>query len=151
LPKPALTQRLERTSNYCVLLSRRNRGIKGTEQFMIDFRNEKTFQSFKAGDTIFVKGSQGQKMYAVVTGEVEIRLGEQYLATAYENEIFGEMALVEKQDRIASAIAVKNSNVAVIDSKRFDELMGNKEFAMKVLHAVSSRLRTEMKLKPFGS
>lgn len=118
---------------------------------MIDFRDEKVFESFKAGETIFIKGSQGQKMYAVVTGEVEIRLGDQYLATAYENEIFGEMALVEKQDRIASAIAVKDSHVAVIDRERFEELMDNKEFAMKVLHAVSSRLRTEMKLKPFAS
>lgn len=118
---------------------------------MIDFRSEKEFQSYKAGETIFIKGDQGQKMYAVVTGEVEIRLGDQYLATAYENEIFGEMALVEKQDRVASAIAVKDSTVAVIDAKRFDELMGNKEFAMKVLHAVSARLRTEMKLKPMGA
>lgn len=114
---------------------------------MIDFSQERSYQRYKAGETIFTVGERGWDMYAVIDGEVEIRLGRNYISTAKENEIFGEMALIDKMDRTATAYAVKDSTVAVISEDRFRELSEDSDFALQMLRTVSARLRTEMRMK----
>lgn len=115
---------------------------------MIDFSNEKNYRTYEAGETIFILGERGRDMYAVVKGEVEIRLGDQYISTAKENEVFGEMALIDQKDRTATAMATQDETVvAVIPEERFRELVENSDFAIMMMRAISSRLRTEMRLK----
>ena len=92
-------------------------------------------------------GERGYDMYAVIEGEIEIRLGSNYISTARENEVFGEMALIDQKDRTATAYAVKDSTVAVICEDRFRELVKDPDFAVDMMRVVSSRLRTEMRIK----
>jgi len=114
---------------------------------MFDFSDEKSYRTYKAGETIFMVGERGCDMFAVIEGEVEIRLGSNYISTARENEVFGEMALIDQKDRTATAYAVKDSTVAVISENRFRELSKNPDFALDMMRVVSSRLRTEMRIK----
>jgi len=114
---------------------------------MIDFSNEKNYRTYKAGETIFIMGERGYDMFAVVEGEVEIRLGDSYISTARENEVFGEMALIDQKDRTATAMATKDSTVAVIPEDRFRELVEDSDFAIMMMRSISERLRTEMRLK----
>lgn len=114
---------------------------------MIDFNLEKEYRTYKAGETIFIVGEPGNNMFAVVEGEVEISLGNSYISTAKENEIFGEMALIDQKDRSATAIATKDSVVAVISEVRFHELVEDSDFSVLMMRSISSRLRTEMRLK----
>lgn len=114
---------------------------------MIDFSNERNYRTYRAGETIFIMGERGRDMFAVVKGEVEIRLGNQYISTARENEVFGEMALIDQKDRTATAMATVDSTVAVIPEDRFRELVENSDFAIMMMRAISSRLRTEMRLR----
>jgi len=114
---------------------------------MFDFSEEKNYRTYKAGETIFTLGERGYDMYAVIEVEIEIRLGSNYISTARENEVFGEMALIDQKDRTATAYAVKDSTVAVICEDRFRELVKDPDFAVDMMRVVSSRLRTEMRIK----
>lgn len=115
---------------------------------MVDFGDEKNYRTYKAGETIFIMGERGYDMFAVIEGEVEISLGNNYISTAKENEIFGEMALIDQKDRTATAMATKDSTVAVIPENRFRELVeGDSEFAILMMRSISARLRTEMRLR----
>lgn len=114
---------------------------------MFDFSDEKNYRTYKAGETIFSVGERGHDMFAVIEGEVEIRLGSNYISTARENEVFGEMALIDQKDRTATAYAVKDSTVAVISENRFRELAQKPDFSLDMMRVVSSRLRTEMRIK----
>lgn len=114
---------------------------------MIDFSVEKDFLSFKKGEEIFTEGEEGEVMYGVINGEIELRANGRYLATILENEIFGEMALLDKGPRSATAVAVRNATVAVIDKERFLQMIKeNPDFALQVMSTLAQRLRVELKL-----
>ncbi len=114
---------------------------------MIDFSLEKDFLSFKKGDLIFSEGDDGDVMYGLVSGEVELRVNGRYLSTIMENEIFGEMALLDNSARSASAIAIKPATVAVISKDRFLEMVkANPDFSLEVMSTLAQRLRVELKL-----
>jgi len=86
-------------------------------------------------------------MFGLISGEVELRVNGRYLATIMDNEIFGEMALLDSTDRSASEIAVKPSTLAVITKERFLEMVKeNPDFALAVMSTLASRLRVELKL-----
>ena len=64
----------------------------------------------QAGEAIFNEGDFGDRAYIVEDGIVEISRkvgGEKMtLGTVEKNGIFGEMALIDESNRIASAVAV---------------------------------------------
>lgn len=73
-------------------------------------------ETFKTDDTIFRQGSQGDRMYLVAEGQVEIRFNDSqggdhavlYLGTG---QLFGEMALLDRGARSASVVAVQDGTV----------------------------------------
>jgi len=77
-----------------------------------------------AGHVIFKEGDIGQEAFIIDSGMVQIFKtgpnGEKIvLATIGRGEIFGEMALVDNQPRMAAAEAVENSMVVVIPRSDF--------------------------------
>jgi len=99
-----------------------------------------------AGQTIFKVGDAGLTMYLILNGEVEIRTAEnQLLDRLTAGQVFGEMALVDNQERSASATAVKTSTLAAINKERFAALTQQlPSFATVVMAIMSSRLRRYM-------
>ena len=74
---------------------------------------------YVAGEYIFYQGDPGLGMYLIRDGEVEIkREGTSkkavQLAKLKKGDFFGELALVEGEKRSASAIAIKDTKLAVI-------------------------------------
>lgn len=115
---------------------------------MIDFQNEKDFISYKTGDIVFDEGDLGSVMYGVVEGEVELRTGGKYLASVRENELFGEMVLLDSRQRSATAVAVRDTTLAKITKERFLEYVGkDPSFALKVMGTLAGRLRVESKMR----
>jgi CRP-like cAMP-binding protein len=56
--------------------------------------------------------------------------------------MFGEMAIIEKQPRSASAIAVQPTRVLVLNEKLYDNMIGtNPDFARKMNKVLSERIR----------
>lgn len=107
-------------------------------------------QTFSEGQTIFEEGEEGDAMYVVVGGGVELsRLSgdgvKQVLATAREGDIFGEMSLIESAPRTATAIARSdNTNLIVIDQAKFIYLVSQQPvFALTIMQSLSKRLRAK--------
>ena len=80
---------------------------------------------FPAGATIFSTGDPRDVMYAVVEGEVDIIVNGKVVETVGKGGIFGEMALIEHQDRTATAITKTDTKLAVVDERRFLVLIGS--------------------------
>jgi CRP/FNR family cyclic AMP-dependent transcriptional regulator len=56
--------------------------------------------------------------------------------------MFGEMAIIEKQPRSASAVAIQPTRVLVLNEKLYDSMIGaNPDFARKMNRVLSERIR----------
>jgi CRP/FNR family transcriptional regulator, cyclic AMP receptor protein len=98
--------------------------------------------SYETGDTILREGQVGVLMYVVLKGKVAIRAGETLLETVVPGGIFGEMALVDRTPRLASAIAESNVKLLAINRAAFLNLVKHsRRFAASLLAAVSARAR----------
>lgn len=106
------------------------------------FRNADNFRVFKAGDVIFREGDSGEEMFIIRNGNVDIRVGEKTVATLEQDEVFGEMALVDHYPRSASAIAATDCELVPIDTRRFLFLIGQTpHFALQIMQMLAARLR----------
>ncbi|HKW38250.1 MAG TPA: cyclic nucleotide-binding domain-containing protein [Burkholderiales bacterium] len=98
--------------------------------------------SYDAGNTILREGQVGVLMYVVLKGKVAIRAGEALLETVVPGGIFGEMALVDRTPRLASAVAESNVKLLAINRAAFLNLVKHsRRFAASLLVAVSARAR----------
>lgn len=99
-------------------------------------------KSFEPDDRIFVQDDDGDCMYVVRTGRVGITVSGAVMETVGPNGIFGEMALIERAPRSATAIAREPTEVAVIDEQAFLYLVEhNPGFALNLLRRLARRLR----------
>jgi CRP-like cAMP-binding protein len=100
-------------------------------------------RAYKAGDVIFNEGDPAEELYVVKTGSVEIRLGNRLLDTLPERSIFGEMALIDKGPRSATAIAATDVTLVPVAEKQFLFLVSRTPFfALNVMRVLVDRLRS---------
>lgn len=100
----------------------------------------------KAGELIFSKEDIGRSFFVVIEGKVKIFTGaanrSKTLAYMVEGDFFGEMALLGGKTRSASAEAVTDCELIVIDRQRFFELIEtDTSFTLCLLRTLSERLR----------
>jgi CRP/FNR family transcriptional regulator, cyclic AMP receptor protein len=106
------------------------------------FKSSEDSQSFARGDVIFKEGDPGAEMYAVQQGWVDLMVAGKVVETVDPGGIFGEMSLIDRAPRSATAIAGDSCKVVVIDEKRFNFMTQNTpNFALNVLRVISLRLR----------
>jgi CRP-like cAMP-binding protein len=81
-------------------------------------------------------------MFAIVEGTVEIVRGGKVLETLDAGNFFGEMSLIDKSPRSASARAKTECKIVAIDEKRFGFMVQQTPFfALEVMRALATRLR----------
>ncbi len=110
------------------------------------FDDDKMMKYFKDGDAIVKEGEHGSEMFVISIGKVAITKESEgvttELATLGEGDIFGEMALVESRPRSATAKAVGDVKVRVLDRGSFKVLLGSSpKIAMLVFDRLCQRLR----------
>jgi CRP/FNR family cyclic AMP-dependent transcriptional regulator len=106
------------------------------------FENSTEPVSFPAGSIIFSEGDQGDSMYVVKQGEVELQVRSVTVETVGPNGFFGEMALIEKDPRTATAVAKVDCLLVPINQKRFEFMIHEVPFfAISVMKGLSRRLR----------
>ncbi|HEV7717924.1 MAG TPA: ATP-binding protein [Arsenicitalea sp.] len=99
------------------------------------------------GDLIIEEGKPGDTLYIILSGELEVtkREGGQevLLASRQAGEFLGEMSLLEKRPRSASARARRASELLEIGPDAFRKLLeSNPSTASTILRTVASRLRS---------
>lgn len=104
-------------------------------------------KTFSPGELIFREGDESHAAYWIIKGKVEISIetpsGRSILTTLDEGEIFGEMGMIDDQPRAATARALVETEVDVIDEAAFrDEVLRKESRLMPYLDTLFERLRT---------
>jgi CRP-like cAMP-binding protein len=101
---------------------------------------------YDAGSVLFKEGEPGEELFIVQSGRVAIkkrvRGGETTLAVMEKGDFFGEMALLERMPRSATAEVIEAGDLIKIDNETFgDMIKTNPEIAIRMLRKYSIRLR----------
>ena len=101
---------------------------------------------FAAGEEIFRMGNRGRNAYIIERGKVAIsatREGENvFSAELGKGEIFGEMSMIDDAPRSATATAIEDTEVIVIQRSRFIQPLASTDPLMNMLlRVVLTRFR----------
>jgi CRP-like cAMP-binding protein len=102
---------------------------------------------YQAGDTIFTAGGPGHSMMGVLSGRVRITLPlvkgrEVVLADLPAGEVFGEVALLDGRDRSASATAISETELLILDRAHVLPILeARADVCLRLLSLVCDRLR----------
>jgi AAA family ATP:ADP antiporter len=100
----------------------------------------------REGETIFEKGDAGDCMYIIVDGQVRVHDGGRTLNYLGEGDVFGEMAVLDPEPRLASVTAVEDTRLFRLDQEAFYELMDDQiEVARGIIHVLSQHLRARVR------
>lgn len=95
-----------------------------------------------AGRRVFSAGDRGNVMFVVMSGQVDIYVGDEVVERAEVGTMFGEMALISEEPRAATAVAVTDCELVAIDTLQFYSLVQQApSFATKVMKVMAERLR----------
>jgi len=106
------------------------------------FEHSKHAKDYPAGSTIFAQGEPRDVMYVVVAGEVDLQREGRTFETLSTGTLVGEMAMIDKAPRSATAIAKTDCRLMPIDEKRFEFMVAETpSFALQVMRILVDRLR----------
>lgn len=96
-------------------------------------------------EVIFAEGEDGDAFFMVVQGSVVISRGATKLATLRSREGFGEMAILDKESRSATATAAEPTTLLSLDRDSFDRAIEqNPVLARGVYRVLTERLRNTL-------
>ena len=105
------------------------------------FRHADNKKVVPAGSVLFREGDPGDGLYVIVSGELDILVGEKIVDTLTSGTIVGEMALLNHAPRSATARAKTDCEIAPVDEKRFLFMVSQTPFfALQVMRVLSARL-----------
>jgi CRP/FNR family cyclic AMP-dependent transcriptional regulator len=103
-------------------------------------------KTFKAGTSLFHEKDHSRELYIVQEGSVLIyrKIGtrELVLARLEKGSVFGEMALIDGKPRSASARALADCTLILIDAETFlDRVQGIPSWFMSIIRTTSEKIR----------
>jgi CRP-like cAMP-binding protein len=106
------------------------------------FEKETTPAPYAAGSVIFKEGETRDNMYMVKTGEVDLLVRGELVETTGEGGFFGEMAMIDRSPRSATAVAKTDCSLIPINEKQFLFMVQETPFfAIMVMRSLGARLR----------
>ena len=107
-----------------------------------------TLVRFGAGDVLFEQGAEGDSLYVVASGRLEIYAGDTRLDEAGAGESFGEMALLTNEPRTASVRALEESVVLHVPREQFQIVLERNPRAMSgVLRDLASKVKSSIRVR----
>lgn len=112
--------------------------------------------TFNAGDTILSEGEDGDSAFLIVSGSVEVIIGEgskaKTVGTLEAGEVFGEMSLIEPGPRSATVRAVTDTECVATSYDEFiASIQENPESAVVFMKTLVRRLRQMNEMVSTGS
>lgn len=102
---------------------------------------------YKNGEVIICEGEEGNCMYVIQEGEVEVLIAgedekEIRLGVRGEGEFFGEMAIFDRDVRSATVRALGEARVLTVDKKNFmRRVHEDPSLAFRLVETMSHRIR----------
>ena len=97
------------------------------------------------GEVIFEQGEEGDAFFVVVRGTIRISRASTTLATLGPREGFGEMALLDREPRSATATAESDATLLTLNRDAFDRVIEqNPTVARGVYRVLTERLRNTL-------
>ncbi len=94
-----------------------------------------------AGTVLVQEGKIGHEFIIVLEGEIEVRKGDQVIATRGPGSYIGEIALIDHRPRTATVVAITAVSIEVIGQREFSELLIDMpELSQQLLATVARRL-----------
>ena len=98
---------------------------------------------FQQGQTIFHEGMLGSNLFIVLSGQIGIYSKGKLIARCHVGDAFGEMAVLNRKPRCATAAALSNATLFTLDEAQINSLL-KKHVAVRILlnviHVLSERL-----------
>lgn len=103
-------------------------------------------ESFQPGECIVAEGTPADAMYLLLSGRVEVRKGDNSLATLEPGDFFGEMSLLQPGARSATVVAADAAHLFRLPYFALQNLLEEDPAAMnavlvQVVRVLSERLR----------
>ena len=117
-----------------------------------NLRNLLRVNDVPSGASLFRAGDQGDAMYLIENGRVEITITDEdkkkiVLAELAQGDFFGEMAIIDGKRRSADATVIETARLAVLSRDDFlSFIQDNPRVALEMLSATFSRLRRTDKM-----
>ncbi len=93
-----------------------------------DVLNSSSLLQCEQGDHIIKEGSIDSRIYVLLSGELEVRVGSKKVAAITRiGEVFGELALVNHDKRLASVIASTKAVCLAVDQKFLQDIHPREE------------------------
>lgn len=80
-------------------------------------------QAHRAGDVLMLEGEPGDEFYVIADGTVRVHRGERTLRSLTAGGFLGEIALVERRPRTATATCTTDVTVLALRAHEFDRLL----------------------------
>ena len=105
-----------------------------TYQELVRVMNIVDVRDFAAGERVIDEGEEGDEMFIVLTGAVDVHSGDASIAKLGPGQHFGEMALVDKVPRSASVTAEGAAKLMIMRRRDFfDIVRKDHDVAVKLL------------------
>lgn len=91
--------------------------------------------TFKAGEILMLEGEPGDAFYVIVEGTIRVERGDRTVRSMTAGGFLGEIALVDRSPRTATATCVSDVRLLEIRAHEFERLMAT-------LPAVDRRIRS---------
>jgi CRP/FNR family transcriptional regulator, cyclic AMP receptor protein len=103
------------------------------------------------GDPVFAQGDEGDSMYLIQDGAVDIVAGsgkqKVVLTSLFKLQYFGELSLLDGAPRSASAVASRDTLLLALERDDFVEFIKKRpEAAIAIMHEVGERIRATNEL-----
>jgi CRP-like cAMP-binding protein len=106
---------------------------------------KKLTRTYSAGQILFREGDEGNDMYVIHSGRVQLtrRVGGQDTVVALlpAGEFLGEMSIINNRPRSATATVLEDAVLLCIDARTFEAMIrGNSEIALRMIKKLADRL-----------
>lgn len=106
------------------------------------FKHETETTDLAPGEFLFKEGEQGDCMYVLLEGAVNVMVGGKTVEQSARGALLGEMALIDHSPRGATVVATEPSRLTRVDERRFNFIIQqNPFFARHVMKVLVDRLR----------
>lgn len=112
------------------------------KDFLPQFAANLEEETFPANHTIFTKGEEGNLLYILLSGRVQVHIDNFTLAQLKPGTYFGEMALFDSKVRSASVTTLEESKCLILSRQQIHQaIKENPAIAINMIRVLVTRVR----------